>query len=347
MKPEEGIARIGLGFGQILETEDAGLRFSPAYPSAMPQFSTVDDILAHAQRFFYALKLGDDGTDIRNLEKREVADAEDEFPIKTLASVYIPEEHRIRDSGYLPGPKIMTFAPILKHGLIPLPEIISDLLDMGRKGMGGPVEIEFSVNLGQGGHPAEFHFLQLRPLSQSQDPEIRVRDSDIREALCFSEHSLGHGRNQTLKDMVFVKPENFNPAATARIAREISGINAALSRENRPYLLIGPGRWGSADPWLGIPAAWGDISGVGAMIELRDGTIHADPSQGSHFFQKIISRRIHYITLEKGSSDNINWPMIMAFPVFQETLFLRHIRFDRPLILKNDARTSRCVIIEG
>jgi hypothetical protein len=297
MKSEEGTVNIALGLGKTVMEGEKSLRFSPKYPEIMPQFSTIDDILANAQRFFYALRIKDYPDDLNfgvnsNLEKREVDDAENEFPVQTLASTYVPEEHRIRDTAYIAGPKILTFAQVLKYNIFPLPQLLSDLLELGRKGLGCPVEMEFSVSLNpEKQHKSNFFFLQLRPM---------VADEERLE--------------------VEITPD---------------------------YLLVGPGRWGSADRWLGIPVQWRNISGVGAIIELRNEKLKADPSQGSHFFQNITSLGIHYITVTESSDsdDYFDWEWVGSLPVIQETTFLRHVRVERPLTLKIDGRQSQCVIL--
>ena len=263
----------------------------PRFPAILPQFSTVEDILANAQRYFYALRVGSvpeplDLVRETTVERREIHDAVDEFPVRRLVSTYVPGENRIRDSAGAPGPKVLTFASVLKHRVFPLPGMLADLLELARKGMGCPVEIEFSVHLEESGRHT-FFFLQLRPMSSNEEfQDVAITRAEIDAAFCCSSHAMGHGRNRRMADIVFVKPEGFDPAATREIAREIGEVNAVLAAEGRPYLLAGPGRWGSADPWLGIPVGWREISGVGAMIEMRDGRVNADPSYGSHFSRR-------------------------------------------------------------
>lgn len=353
MAPGDGIVRIALGLGKILDEGEAALRFSPLHPGFLPQFSTVDDILTNAQRYFYALKIRNypeklDLAKESNLERRDIDDAEDEPAVQALASTYLPEEERIRDSGRIPGPKILTFSSVLKHRIIPLPEALTALLELGRKGMGGPVEIEFAVDLPPDrDEKPTLYFLQLRPMTAGEaNRDVSISEDEIKGAICFSKHSLGHGRNESMADIVYVKSEGFDPVKTVEIATDIGKLNRALAEEKRPYLLAGPGRWGSADRWLGIPVRWEDISGVGAMIEIRDGRLPADASQGSHFFQKITGRGIHYITLEQGSADFFNWNLIATLPTVRETEYLCHVRLSRPMVLKNDGRTSRCVVLE-
>lgn len=354
MKSEEGIAHIALGFGKTVVEGEKTLRFSPRYPNIMPQFSSVQDILKNAQRFFYALRIKKGVGDPRlwkdsNLEKREVDDAENEFPVRTLASTYVPEEDRIRDTGYIKGPKILTFAQVLKYNIFPLPQLLSDLLEMGRKGMGCPIEIEFSVNLSPDKkYKSDFNFLQIRPMVADEERfQVEITSEEFEKAFCHSTQALGNGKNERIADIVYVKPDDFETKATVEIAEEIGNINAGLLKEKRPYLLIGPGRWGSADRWLGIPVQWRHISGVGAIIELRNEKLKADPSQGSHFFQNITSLGIHYITVTEGpeTEDRFDWKWLNSLPVVQETTFLRHVTLEKPLILKIDGRKSQCVII--
>ena len=352
MKPEEGIAHLALGFGKTVVEGEKTLRFSPKYPGIVPQFSTVDDILSNSQRFFYALKVKnypeelDFGT-YSNLEKREVDEAADEFPIKTLASTYIPAEHRIRDTGYIQGPKILTFATVLKYNLIPLPELLCDFLELGRKSMGTPVEIEFAVNLSSTKEKkSDFFFLQMRPMVADENRyEVRITQEDNENAFCISSQALGNGKNDRIADIVYVKPDVFRVQETVQMVDEIDRMNAVLVKEKRPYLLIGPGRWGSADRWLGIPVQWRNISGVGAMIELRNKALKAEPSQGSHFFQNITSLGIHYITVTEDSDDFFDWGWLSSLPAVKESGFLRQVRLEKPMVLKIDGRRSQCAII--
>ncbi|MDP2861582.1 MAG: PEP/pyruvate-binding domain-containing protein, partial [Desulfobacterales bacterium] len=233
MKPEEGIAHIALGLGKTVVDGERTVRFSPKYPGILPQFSTVDDILANAQRFFYALKIHNypDELNFRNysnLEKRELNDAESEYPVKILASTYVPGEHRIRDTDYMPGHKVLTFDRILKHGTFPLAHLLSDMLELGRKGMGCPVEIEFSVNLSSDTmKKSDFFFLQMRPMvAGGERLEVQISEQEIEKAFCRSKQALGNGKNEEMADIVYVKPDDFKLEETQRIAEEIDKINA-------------------------------------------------------------------------------------------------------------------------
>ncbi|HSO18824.1 MAG TPA: PEP/pyruvate-binding domain-containing protein [Desulfosarcina sp.] len=352
MKPEEGIVTIAMGLGKTVVEGEKTLRFSPAHPQLLPQRSTVEDILENAQRRFYALRM--EGTchyletnDGANLWHREVTEAADELPLQLLASTYVPDEHRIRDTVHIPGQRVLTFAHVLKYREFPLADILKDMLALGAQGMGCPVEMEFSVNFSQeNGIPPQFAFLQLRPMTARAELEqVTISPEEIGAAFCFSANALGNALKQDMADIVFVKPEAFDPGRTTDVAREIARLNAILVKENRKYLLIGPGRWGSADRWLGIPVNWADISGVGAMVETESDRLVAEPSQGSHFFHNITTLGINYITVAKSAGGRIDWNWLTSQPRTEDAEFVAHVRLDRPVTLKVDGRRSQCVIV--
>ena len=351
MKPEEGIATIALGLGMMVMEGEKTLRFCPKHPQLLPQRSTVDDILKNAQRFFYALKMGGYSTQIEfhketALEKREVTDVVEETPLKLLASTYVPEEHRIRDTTQIPGHRVLTFAQVLKYKLFPLPEILVDALKTVREGMGCPVELEFSVNLCQEKEfKPEFAFLQARPMTaRTELMEVNISREEIARAFCFSNHALGNAQKDDIADILYVKPDVFDPGRTPQIAREIGKINSQLVAKGRKYLLIGPGRWGSADRWLGIPVSWAEISGVDAMVETASTKLKAEPSQGSHFFHNITTLGINYITVSEDGEDLLNWDWLTSIPAAKESFYVSHIKLDKPFTLKVDGRKSRCVM---
>ena len=354
MKPEEGIVTIAMGLGRAVVDGEKTLRFSPAHPQLLPQRSTVEDILENAQRHFYALRMEKtchflETNDGANLWHREVSDADSELPLQLLASTYVPDEHRIRDTVHVPGQRVLTFAHILKYREFPLADILKDLLELGERGMGCPVEMEFSVNLTDDDHlQPQFAFLQLRPMTARAELEqVDISSEEIDNAFCISGRALGNAEKRDMADIIFVKPETFDPGKTMTIAREIARLNAALVKENRKYLLIGPGRWGSADRWLGIPVSWADISGVGAMIETESEKLVAEPSQGSHFFHNITTLGINYITVSKHADGRIDWNWLTALPRLHDDSFVAHARLDAPVTLKVDGRRSLCVIVKG
>ncbi len=357
MKPEEGIAHIALGLGKTVVEGETSLRFSPKYPQYLPQFSTVDDILKNSQRFFYALKMVDSqeslesqgkATDDETLTKLEIDDAYDHAPVVHLSSTYIPEENRIRDTGNVPGYRVLTFAGILKYDFFPLPQILKEILRIGRKGMGSPVEIEFSVNIDfNKKKKPEFSLLQIRPMAISMhNRDVEITKKDINSAFCFSTMALGNGKFKDIADIIYVRPDSFDPARTVEIAGEIGKINRQMVQQNKKYLLIGPGRWGSADRWLGIPVTWKNISGIGAVIETTAENLRADPSQGSHFFHNITSLGISYLTIKENDEDFLDWKWLKSLSPESETDYLRHVKLDKPITLKIDGKKSRAVLIQ-
>jgi len=359
MKADEGICHIALGIGKTVVEGGKTLRFSPAHPRRLVQFSTVDDILDNCQRQFYALNMEYSATldkEHSNLVQLMVQDAENDDPVQTLASTYIPEEHRIRDTA-MPGPKVLTFARILKYGLYPLAEILQDLLKLGKRGLGCEVEIEFAVDLETNIQKSIFYFLQMRPMvTGGERRDVLICQCDLDNAFCFSTSCLGHGRFETMADILVVRPAVFDAAKTADIASEIRVLNRRLRAADKPYLLVGPGRWGSADHWLGIPVQWRDISGVGAIIELQNELLHADPSQGSHFFQNITSLGIPYLTVMEEKSDKsiqcrsekgkdcLDMDWLLRQDDFEDGKYIRHIRLEKPFIMKCDGKKERAVL---
>lgn len=354
MKPEEGIAHIALGLGKTVMDGGRALRFAPRYPQALPQFSTVVDILRNSQRDFWALAMNDPGAKIERseestLRRREIREGDREEPVLMLSSTYDAQSNAIRDTAHGPGHKVVTFAQVLKYGAFPLPGILEELLAMGQEGMGAPVEFEFSVDLDPGvAGTGEFAVLQIRPMTREDKViEVEVFEKDLDQAFCFSSHALGNGIYPEFRDLVFVKPESFDPSRTPDIAREIGRINRELEKEGRKYLLIGPGRWGSADRWLGIPVAWQDISGVGAIVETRADSLNAEPSQGSHFFHNITTLGIPYVMVTESGGDFMTWDWLRSVPMERELEFVGHVRLEEPVFVVLDGRKSRCMMLPG
>ncbi|UCH19904.1 MAG: phosphoenolpyruvate synthase PpsA [Deltaproteobacteria bacterium] len=357
MKPEEGIAHIALGLGKTVVEGGTSLRFSPKYPQLLPQLSTVEDILKNTQRFFYALKMTDfpdnfgfpdNLRDDITLARLEIDDVQTHPPVINACSSYSPEENRIRDTLTTSGYPVCTFARILKYKSFPLPEILSELLDMGRKGLGTPVEIEFSADFPfEAGQKPEFGLLQIRPMAISQHiRDVKITQKDISRALCYSTMALGNSQFKDISDIIYIRPETFDPAKTMDIATDIGKVNRQLVTQHRKYLLIGPGRWGSADRWLGIPVTWNEISGVGAIIETTAENLRADPSQGSHFFHNITSLGISYLNTRENGEDFIDWDWLQSLPAESETPYLRHVRLKKPLTLKIDGKSSCAVLLK-
>jgi len=357
MKPTEGVLHLAAGLGKIVVEGGKALRLSPKYPKYLPQFSSVDDILKNSQRFFYAVKMGDlsekfissknlnDDPTIATLVIDDVISDPEHLPIQLLSSTYMPEDHMIKDLVQKAGYPVITFANILKYNMFPLCEIVSMILDVGRKGMGGHVEIEFAANL-TNEKKQIFSLLQMRPMATCrQNLKVAVNKDDISSAYLYSNKALGVSKTHFVCDIVFVMPDAFDPACTVEIAAQIDKLNRLLVNLKRKYILIGSGRWGSADRWLGIPVTWNNISNVLAIVETSTDKLHADPSQGTHFFHNITSLGISYITISQDSNDFINYDFLMSLPVENQTTFLRHAKALKPLILKIDGNQSKAVLI--
>lgn len=351
MKPEEGIASIALGLGKIVMEGQQILRFSPKHPELLPQRTVVEDFLNHSQRYFYALKMDTAALDLEikedvTLERREVFDALEELPVKMLTSTYVPEEHRIRDTVAKSGHRILTFAQVLKYDLFPLADILVEIMAMGQVGMGCPVEVEFSVNLARTKDALpEFAILEVRPMAEADEQmSVDIRKEEIEKAFCFSSKALGNTDRDDIRDILFVKSDVFDPARTLSIAEEIRELNAGLQKKGHKYLLIGPGRWGSADRWLGIPVKWPDICGVGAIVETFSHKLNAEPSQGSHFFHNITTLGINHITVRQNNEDHLDWDQLTTMPRVNETTYLVHAKAGKPIRIKVDGRTSQGVI---
>ena len=352
MRAEDGIAVIALGLGKTVVDGGRALRFSPPHPQNLLQFSTVQDILKNAQRHFYVLRMNhfpasltaDDAT----LARLEVDEAADQPAVQYLSSCYNPSDNRIRDTPVCSdGYPVLTFARILKYGDFPLSELLGEILEIGRRGMGGPVEIEFAVNLpDRSGARPEFSLVQIRPMGIGQQQEaVHISEDERRRAFCRSSLALGNGIMRHIADIVYVRPDTFDASRTVEIAAELGTLNAQLMGEGRRYLLLGPGRWGTADRWLGIPVSWNQIAGVGTVVEAALDGLTADPSQGSHFFNNITSLGIGYITVSEDDQDHIDWPWLAGRPAAAETRHLRHLRLERPLTIKIDGKDGQAVIV--
>ncbi len=358
LKAEEGISYIALGLGKIVMDGGKTLRFCPKYPQFLPQFSIVNDILENSQKYFYALKM-DEFPDLEHffggaedpcLAKLDICDAKDHPAVQFLSSTFHMQDNRIRDRFSDKGFPVLTFANILKYETFPLARILSEVTAMGARWMGTSVEVEFAVTLpfpGSGDRP-EFSLLQIRPMGQyKQNLGVKITKEDIEQAFCHSTLSLGNGEYKDICDIVYVDPQTFEAEKTVEMAKEINKINAMFNNTDKKYVLIGPGRWGSADRWLGIPVVWNDISNVGVMVETTIESIKADPSQGSHFFQNITSLGISYITVQDRGPDFIDYAYFQCQNCTTTTRYLKHIRFDRPVKILVDGKTAQAVILEG
>jgi CheY-like chemotaxis protein len=347
LSPEDGVAAVALGMGRTVVGGERSLTFCPRHPQAILQFSTVEEILANSQREFWAMELTpDDDSDAEQAmrEKRfGLETAEKDGTLYSLGSTYSEENQAVYDGLARPGVRLVTFAPILKHGVFPLAEVLAALLDVGGRGMNRAAEIEFAVCLsGRADRPHEFGFLQMRPLVLARETEnLHLDEAPPAALLCRSTQVMGNGLIEDIRDVVVVDFQRFDRAQSRAAADEIAKFNAGLTEAGRPYLLIGVGRWGSTDPWLGIPVTWDQIAGARVIVESGFRDFRVTPSQGSHFFQNLTSFQIGYFTVNEDFGEGfVDWTWMAAQPAAAEHRFVRHLRFDTPLVVKMNGRRN-------
>src|SRR5271167_3437422 len=354
MRVEDGFAAVALGLGRAVVGGGKCLTFSPRHPRHLVQFSSVDDILANSQTEFWALDLDhaahsdDPAADLREASFR-LDSAEADGTLQMLGSTYSVDNNAIYDGLSRRGQRIVSFAPILKHGLFPLPGILDQLMRIGEDALSRPVEIEFAVRLPQRpNEPADFGFLQLRPLVFSREgEEIRFDEVTSARLVCRSSQVLGHGRLQDLRDVVVVDSQRFERARSFEVAQSVARFNAQLSESGNPYLLIGVGRWGSNESWLGIPVAWDQISGARVIVESGFHDFRVVPSQGSHFFQNLTAFHIGYFTVNPDVGEGfVDWQWLAAQPAVEEHGCVRHLQFPAPLVVLMNGKTSEGMIFK-
>jgi len=349
----DGIAAVALGLGRTVVDGGKCLSFCPRYPRNLLQFSCVEDILANTQTEFCALELDGvpHGAGPGHLrEQRFGLDiAERDGTLDAVASTYSADNHAVYDGLSRPGARVVTFAPMLKYGIFPLAPILELLVRAGEDALGNPVEIEFAVSLPRAeADPAEFGFLQIRPLTLARDnQDLTIGEIDSSQLVCESSKVLGNGRIENLYDIVVVDSQRFERSRSQEVARAVAHFNGVLNAENRPYLLIGVGRWGSNDPWLGIPVEWDEISGARAIVEAGFRDFRVTPSQGSHFFQNLTAFQVGYFTVNPDAGEgSIDWQWLAGQPAVEEQGCVRRLEFTAPLRIVMNSKTSRGVIFK-
>jgi len=352
MTYSDGIAAIALGLGRTVVDGGKCISFCPRYPRNLLQFSSVEDILANTQTEFCALELdgGPRGAGTGHLrEVRFGLDvAEADGTLNAVASTYSADNQAVYDGLSRPGPRIVTFAPMLKHGIFPIASILEMLVRAGEDALGNPVEIEFAVRLPEGEEAAEFGFLQIRPLTLARDhQDLEIANVDPAQLICQSTKVLGNGRIENLFDIVVVDSHRFERSRSQLVAEAVARFNATLSAENRPYLLIGVGRWGSNDPWLGIPVEWDEISGARVIVEAGFRDFRVTPSQGSHFFQNLTAFQVGYFTVNPDAGEgSLDWQWLSDQPAQEERGCVRLLCLPQPLRVVMNSRTSQGVIFK-
>ena len=354
-RPEDGVCNVAMGLGKLVVDGGRTLRFSPRYPQKVLQTSTPELALRDTQNEVLALSLRpeefrtsiDDAVNLRHLSLTEIADLRN---ARYVCSVWDRENERISDSPFDRGRKVITFNNILKYNTFPLAEIVSDILRMGAEEMRCPVEVEFAVNMDVApGQQRIFNLLQIRPIIDNQDNRpIDWSREDPARALIYAEQALGIGRMSDIADIIYVKSAAFDSLATEKIARELLDFNARMRDEKRSYILVGPGRWGSSDPFLGVPVKWTHISEAKVIVECGIKRFDVEPSQGTHFFQNVTSLGVGYLTINPFRGDGIfREELLDAREACREGEYLRQVRFDRPLWVCVDGRSNRGMVREA
>ncbi len=354
MESSDGIAAVALGLGRAVVEGGKCLSFCPRYPQHLLQFSTVEDILSNSQSEFWALELNHSGQSPDSLADLREASfplpiAENDGTLNKIGSTYSADNHAVYDGLSRRGPRIVSFAPILKHGVFPLPALLNQLTAVAQDALGRPVEIEFAVRLAPGSTtPSEFGFLQMRPLVLSREgEELRLEDFSPDRILCRSSKVLGNGRHSDIRDIVLVDYHRFERAQSKEVAHCVSRLNAKLVSDAVPYLLIGVGRWGSNDPWLGIPVGWDQISGARVIVEAGFRDFRVTPSQGSHFFQNLTAFQIGYFTVNPDAGEGlVDWEWLNAQPAREELGCVRHLRLPDPLQIVMNGRRGEGIILK-
>lgn len=353
-KTEEGIASLALGLGKYIVDGGQTLRVSPYHPNHVLQTSELETALRETQTQFYALDMQHVGEDFKvddgfNLLKLNVKDADSDHSLNYIASTYDPSDQIIREGIYEGGRKIISFSGVLQQGIFCLPEILQMSMKYGTSEMKRPVEIEFACNLSDD-RTGDFYLLQIRPIVDSK----RILEENVEKipddcCLLRSHKSLGHGISEDVVDVVYVKTEDkFSAMNNSAIAIDIEAINREFLNNGKNYILIGPGRWGSSDPWLGIPVKWPHISAARVIVEVSLKNYHVDPSQGTHFFQNLTSFGVGYFTIDANRQNGIFRKDILdEMPAVNETKYIRHVRFQQPLKIMMDGKKQEGVVLLG
>ncbi|WP_111707103.1 PEP/pyruvate-binding domain-containing protein [Lutibacter citreus] len=351
-KANEGIANIAIGLGEIIVGGGKTLRFSPFHSKKVLQLSSPGSTQRDTQQYFYGLDLDPDSyetsiSEAINKKKITIRRAEKHGSLKFVASTYDLQNNVIRPGVMHDGIRVITFDNVLKYNTFPLPEILQDLLRIGQREMRSPIEIEFAVNLDvPAGEAKEFSFLQIRPIVESNENKSKIpEDFNIEESIIYSESALGNGKYDHICDFVYVKPETFNSANTREIALAVEQINKKFRENEREYILVGPGRWGSSDPWLGIPVIWPQISAAKIIIEAGLNDFRIDPSQGTHFFQNLTSFKVGYLTINPSIGDGFfDLDYLNSQEAVFEDAYLRHIQFKKPLHVIIEGKSNKAAI---
>jgi hypothetical protein len=350
---EDGVVLLALGLGKTIVDGERCWVYAPSRPTVAPPYASVDELLDAGQREFWAVNMGrppafDPMAETEFLVRATLENAEYDGTLAHVASTYDPGADRLYPGVGRAGPRAVDFAPVLKLGMPPLNDVVRQLLAHCSDALGAPVEIEFAVALGPGEPAPRLGFLQVRPMAVSSSRvTITEAEWEAGTLVVASTRALGNTDEGDLTDVVYVRPDRFEARHTREIAREIARRNDVLVAEHRPYMLIGFGRWGSSDPWLGIPVEWGDIAGARVIVEATLPTMDVEASQGAHFFHNLSSFQVSYLTVPHTAVRGVDWAWLEGLPAVDESGFVRHVRAAGPLTVKVDGCTGRGAVWRG
>jgi CheY-like chemotaxis protein len=355
LKPQDGIASLALGFGKIVVDGEHGFRFSPAYPKKPPLFASAVQQMKKSQNYFYALGLDHPSIDItadqgKTYKTFDLQRAERDGALKHVGSTYVRKNDMIRDTLSVDGPRVVTFAPILKYARFPLAKLIRDVVALCKDALGSDVEVEFAVNIPDDPNEnAKFYLLQIRPMvTGSEFNQVKIDNIKPEKLVCRCNHTTGNGAFDDIYDLIMVDPDTFDISDSNKIATQIGELNLKLYGEKRRYILLTFGRLGTADRWLGIPVEWAQMSQAKVIIEADTDSLQVDPSLGSHFHHNLISLKMGYMHIGKlEGSEFLDWAWINRLPVKQRTKHVKHIRFNAPLMVKIDGREGKGIILKN
>jgi len=349
---EDGVVELALGLGKTIVDGGICYAYSPARPKSPPPYGSPAEAMQNTQKTFWAVRMGsppafDPIAETEYLVEGDLAHAEYDGTLRYLASTFLPDSGRFAPGTGNPGPRVLNFAPLLVLEEFPLNRAVHALLEAAEERVGKAVEIEFAATFPRDGtdRTARLGFLQVRPMMVSDRP-VEVTETELArpDVVLASERVMGNGVVDTIRDVVYVKPSAFEPRFTRTVAEELERVNRPLLDESRPYLLIGFGRWGSSDPWLGIPVRWGQIAGARVIVEATRADMNVEASQGSHFFHNISSFEVSYFTVGHLRRPGVDWDWLESNEVVRETDFVRHVRLPEPLLVKVDGRSGRGAI---
>jgi hypothetical protein len=351
-QPQDGVVNLALGLGKTIVDGGLTWTYTPAHPKSPPPYNSVKDLMRNTQTTFWAVDMGpyheyDPTRETEYMKQWSLEEAEADETLRLVASTYRPESDRICPGVGAPGPRVLDFAPLLGLEQVPLSDLLQHLLALGKEAAGGDVEMEFAATFdGQEGLPTRFGLLQLRPMAVSTEKvEIAEDDLEREGALVVSRSVLGNGSVTGIRDVVYLKPDVFAPESTRQMAAELETINRQLADARRPYLLIGFGRWGTSDSWLGVPVTWGQISAARVIVEATLPHMNPDMSQGSHFFHNIIGQQVRYLSVRHTDEQGIDWGWLDRQTCVGETRYCKHVVTSEPLDIRVDGRSGRGVVL--